>query len=264
MERPVYGVVLTAGSQVKESPNFLNPTKRYVDDDGEFIFRLQKRIEPDLEGKMRLIPAIEALSNGEIDRLLIAGGAKNHDTPLARIYTNWTKRFEARINARRDKLGLAAIHADSIVEVRGGVHTPSDLAKTKNLLERLGWNANLVLYSSGYQFLRRAVKDFTRDYSLGSVSGVPSEVAILRRHRFYKHTIAKILPNEFVEEMIRRNQKVDKYPKIVEHVAAYLVRAAKPEADKNKKPITIASGIAATLALAIAVKKSHQRAQHAA
>ncbi len=263
MERPVYGVVLTSGSQIKESPNFLNPSQRYVDEDGEFIFRLQRRVEPDLEGKIRLIPAIEALSVGKIDRLLIAGGARNHDIPLARIYTNWAKGFETVINIRRNKLGLAAIHEDSIVEVRGGVHTPSDLAKTEKTLEQRGWNADIILFSSNYQFLRRAVKDFMQSYSLGQVRTVSSDVEILGRHRLYPGIVAKVLPHEFIEEMIMRNHKIDKYPKIVENAAAYLVRAVKPEADKNKKPITIAVAVAASLAVAVAARKSHQRAQRA-
>lgn len=264
MERPVYGVVLTAGSQIKESPNFLNPKRRYVDEDGEFIFWLQKRVEPDLEGKMRLIPAMEALSKGEIDRLLIAGGARNYDFPLAGIYTRWAKGFENAINSRRDKLGLAAIHEDSIVEVRGGVHTPSDLAKTEKMLEQKGWNANLILFSADYQFLRRAVKDFMQNYSLGQVETVSSDMAILRRHRFYQEIIARVLPHEFVEGMIRRNENIDKYPKIIEHIAAYLARGVKPEVDKNKKAITIASGVVATIAIALMAKKSCQKAQHAA
>lgn len=264
MERPVYGVVLTSGSQIKESPNFLNPSQRYIDEDGEFIFRLQRRVEPDIEGKIRLIPAIEALSMGKIDRLLIAGGARNNDIPLARIYTDWVKGFENAINLRRSKLGLAAIHTDSIIEVKGGVHTPSDLAKTEKMLEQRGWNADLILFSSSHQFLKRAVKDFMQSYSLGEVRTVSSDAEILGRHRLYPSIASKILSPEFIEEMVRRNHKIDKYPKIVENVAAYLVRAIKPEAEKNKKSITIAAGIVASFAIVLAAKKSCQQGQRAA
>lgn len=51
MER--IGVVLTAGSQIKNSPVFDNPDERFVDEDGEFIFKRRSRIEPDLEDKIR-------------------------------------------------------------------------------------------------------------------------------------------------------------------------------------------------------------------
>ena len=244
MERPVWGIVLTAGSQEKSSPVFCNPKFRYVDEDGEFIYKLRQRIEPDLEGKLRLIPAIDALAKGQIDRILIAGGALNHDTPLARIYTDWAKRFTGRINREREKHGLASLHENSIVEVVGGVHTPSDLSKAKKLLEKNGWLAKLKIFSSRYQFLRRAVKDFIRDYQYGEVETIPSEVAIKSRHRLYSDISEKILTEEFVENMIERNAKIDNYPKFIEHIAAYASRAIKPEVEKHKKKLGLASATA--------------------
>lgn len=212
MERLTLGVVLTAGSQEKQ--------------------RGGHRIEPDLEGKLRIIPAIDELSNGQIDRILIAGGAKNYNTPLAHIYLEYAKRFTGRINRRRNELGLTNIQEDTLIEVKGGIHTASDLAKTKQFILDKDWYANIKLNSSGYQLKRRAIKDFIKNYHLGDVTIIPSEAELPRRHPLYKRVAERVLPIEFVNIMIERNSKIDKYPKYVEHVAAYFVRVVKPVVEK--------------------------------
>jgi len=78
------GILLTAGSQEK--------------------LRGGQRIEPDLEGKVRALGALDDLANGKIDRLFVVGGAKAHDRPHAEHYKNFLRRFTRKYSLKEDSI----------------------------------------------------------------------------------------------------------------------------------------------------------------
>ena len=129
--RLAYGVVLTAGAQVKESP-FWVEEKKVTDQSGKVI--TGKRIEPDPEGKMRTLAALHDLLSGRIDRILLAGGARIEDNssdesvyiPLAHIYARYLKRLTKAHN----------LNPRLIQIVNGGVNTSTDLKKNKRLIKK--------------------------------------------------------------------------------------------------------------------------------
>src|SRR3989344_3547437 len=96
--RLAYGAVLTAGYQIKKSPDFTHP---WIDEDGEHIYPYKYRTGPDPEGKMRALAAFHDLQSGRINRILVAGGSRVEDysgdksvyVPLARIYARYLKRL---------------------------------------------------------------------------------------------------------------------------------------------------------------------------
>lgn len=203
MEREVYGVVLTAGSQIKRSPVFEDS---YTN--GQLTSHYRERIEPDREGKMRFLSGLDDLQKGKISRLLIAGGAKNHGIPLSKIYLNYAKRFLKRYN----------LPQDSIQQVLGGTNTLSDLDKTKRYLEEEELEVNLNLYSSSYHLERKSIRDFLKKFKNCYISFVEAEDKIEERHRFYGESgrslelgpvSERILTSEFVETMRTRNKRVD-------------------------------------------------------
>lgn len=201
-----WGIVLTAGSQKKQSPSGV------------------ERIEPDLEGKMRSLSALHDLVGGRIRGILVAGGARNHGIPLARIYKSYLDRFQSHYD----------LEEDQIVEIKGGVSTPSDLRKTREELKNRQYLGDLVVYSSGYHFERNSINDFVFEYVIklqrGHISLTKAEEKILERHRFYRAFKDKgliserILTPEHVEAMRTRNQRVDRFPGFVSEIGAYLMR----------------------------------------
>jgi len=237
-----WGIVLTAGSQIKTGGGY--------------------RIEPDLEGKMRSLAALQDLATGRIHGILVAGGARNYGRPLAEIYTNYLVPFLNRYN----------FSPDQIVEVKGGVNTPSDLRKTTRFLRRVDYHGDIILYSSSYQFERRAIKRFIERFELGRVSLEPAETKILERHRFYGAyygrypylgSIAeRILTAEFVEAMRIRNQDIDRFPESIEYAGAYSDRVVKPEI-KNHPRLAAAAGIVGVLACALLYRRATSRAKQA-
>jgi hypothetical protein len=144
----------------------------------------------------------------------VAGGARNHGIPLANTYARYLKRFLKRYN----------LDENQIQEIKGGVHTASDLRKTKRKLLKDRYRGNVVIYTSSYQYERRAIGNFVRDFELGIVDLISAEEKILERHRYYSIIREKILTSEFVDNMRTRNMKVDRFPKWLEEVAAYLSR----------------------------------------
>lgn len=226
MERLTYGVVLTAGSQIKKSPVFDNQDERFVDEDGEFIYRHRSRIEPDLEGKMRLISALEDLENGRIEKILIAGGARNFNRPLASIYLEWLNRY----------VEMGRISPGSVEEVKGGVNTETDLEKTTKMLKSKKFEGEIILYSSGYHFERRSISRYKKRFKMGQVVTQASETKIQERHRNYRRQSKdrsgenrpplpwRILSPRHLEAMRARNRMMDKIPQPILDFGAYLLR----------------------------------------
>lgn len=219
------GIVLTAGSDIKRAPVYSNP---YIDDDGERIYPWSYRLEPDIEGKMRSIAAIDDLVTGKISKIYIAGGAPNYGKPLANIYFEYLNRFVKRYNLR----------SDQIVEVFGGINTLSDLSETKATLERKKFTGDLVLYSSGYHLDRNSSQNFAREYKKGEVSFVHAEARIKNRHRLYGEAGRRlklgpigerVLTPMFLEQMYARNRKVDLVNKLhgtwLVQMLAYIARS---------------------------------------
>lgn len=214
MERPRIRIVLTAGAQIKRSPVFENPDERYTDEDGEFIYKFRARIEPDLEGKMRLISALEDIQNGRITKILIAGGAKNFGRPLALIYLDWLNRY----------VRMGRIPYGSTDAIRGGVNTETDLEKTKKELDKSRFNGQLILYSSGYHFERRSIAKFKKRYPEGTIETVNAEEKVLERRNLFGRIVPKILTVEHLSAMRARNRKMDKLPQFALNLGAYLLR----------------------------------------
>ena len=206
MERPRYGVVLTAGSKEKTLGGY--------------------RLEPDPEGKMRLIAGLHDLVNGKLDKLYIAGGARNFGTPLANIYTQYAKRFVERYQ----------LSPDMVIEVKGGVNTETDMEKTKRLLKKENFRGDLSIYSSGYHFERESINNFIRKFSMGTVFTLASETRIQERHNLYRYQPNnndgkkmpplpwRILNPDHLSKMRGRNRNMDRLPQFALNLGAYLLR----------------------------------------
>lgn len=227
-EQPVYGVVLTAGARRKRAADFAHP---WIDEDGEAIYPWKYRIEPGLEGKMRLLAALTDLVDGRVSKIFIAGGARNYHQPLANIYFDYAQRLVRRY-------GLSS---DQVVVIEGGVNTETDLEKTKKALRKEGFRGDIVLYSSGYHFERRSIERFRRKFKLGNVETQAAETKIQKRHRLYQKLHPYIDPQtkdiidwrplswlilnpNHLSAMRARNKKMDRIPQLALNIGAYIAR----------------------------------------
>ena len=218
--RLTYGVVLTAGAQVKKSPFWLEE-KKVTDQSGTVM--MGKRIEPDPEGKMRVLAALHDLLNGRIDRILLAGGSRVEDNssdesvyvPLAHIYARYLKRLTKvhNLNPRRVQI------------VNGGVNTSTDLKKTKALLKKRRLPNDVRVYSTSYQLRRRAVRRFLQDKDL-DVHLERAELKIIERHKRpgIVKIIDRILTKEHLDEMRKISFASEFLPPFVWDPTVYILR----------------------------------------
>ena len=217
--RLTYGVVLTAGAQVKKSPFWLEE-KKVTDQSGKVM--MGKRIEPDPEGKMRALAALHDLLNGRIDRILLAGGSRVEDNssdesvyvPLAHIYARYLKRL-TKAHSLNPRL---------IQIVNGGVNTSTDLRKTKVLLKKR-IPKNVRVYSTSYHLRRKTVRRFLQDKDL-DVRLEKAELKIIERYKrpvIFK-IIDRILTKEHLGEMKRISFASELLPSFVWDPAVYILR----------------------------------------
>lgn len=165
-----------------------------------------ERIEPDMEGKIRTLAAIEDLRIGVIRKIMIAGGQPAFAAPLAEIYCNYTRRY-----------GLT----DDQVEIyAAGMETGSDIRGAVQVLATENADDNLVVYSSGYHLGR--AKDILERKGY-TIATVPAEQKTLERWNKMKtkllekwfgfdqqQVISSVYSNEFVTYMAAREEKVKK------------------------------------------------------
>ncbi|OGD85336.1 hypothetical protein A2164_04565 [Candidatus Curtissbacteria bacterium RBG_13_35_7] len=153
------------------------------------------RIEPNLEGKVRALGALDDLANEQIDTLFVVGGAKSYDKPLARYYKNFLRRFIKRYN----------LTEGSIEELPGGVETGSDLKAVIKQLQSLGLDKNLRIYSTGFH-LERAQKIMK---ILGyKVTVISTEDLTRTRSKKHPGVVDNIITPEFIEEMNEREKRI--------------------------------------------------------
>ena len=98
------GVILTAGVQKKT--------------------RGGDRIEPDLEGKIRLLQALDDLAEGRLDKVVVTGGAVKFGKGEADYYAEYLNRKRQAINP----------DLPPIQSVTKGIETESDLKAVSALI----------------------------------------------------------------------------------------------------------------------------------
>lgn len=211
MERVPTGIVLTAGSQTKESPIWIRNREKLISAGSVAV---RTRIEPDLEGKLRLLAALTDLQSGLISRLIVAGGAKNNSVPLARIYCAWLDRYA----------NMGKIYPHQIIELKGGVNTETDLNKAKQKLKKESYSGNLRLYSSGYHFERKSIDTFKKHFPEVDISTTVAEIKIQERRPIYGQIMGRILTPEHIANMRARNRKMDRMPQFALNLGAYILR----------------------------------------
>ena len=126
----------------------------------------QKGYEPDLEGKVRTLAAIEDLENSAITDLIIAGGMRFHNQSLGEIYRNYAVRFTSKVT--------------QVSFVEGGIETGSDLRQAlySQKGDKKSANDQIVVYSSGFHGQR--AREICRREGIDVVT-VAAEEKILQR-----------------------------------------------------------------------------------
>jgi len=110
------------------------------------------KIIPDLEGKKRLLLALEDLINGVAQKVIITGGKiQGIPTPLGKIYGDYAREIlqrYSRIYEDREFL------PSQIEAFTGGGETISDVEEVIQALEKRGEEEDLILYTSKWHVPR--------------------------------------------------------------------------------------------------------------
>src|SRR3989344_2975642 len=157
------GIILTAGVQEKTRGGY--------------------RVEPDLEGKIRSLLALQDLKLGAVDRLIVTGGQPVFGKGVAEHYASYLNRKLSAIN-----LDLPQVQAVTDV-----IETESDLKAVSEFIKK---DDRVIIYSSAYHLRRKAASTLNR---LGFLTAKdPSERRLKEKDRRYERIINGVLNPRFV------------------------------------------------------------------
>lgn len=166
------GILLTAGSVEKTQGGY--------------------RVEPNPEGKIRAIGALDDLAKGNINRIYVLGGQISYGEPLSTHYVNFLKRFGHKYNLPKD----------AIQRLPGAVDTTSDLKRaTKDLPASKLKNA--VIYSNEFHLESAALAMQTFGFDTETC---PTDQITRSRHPLYPKVIDRIMTEDFLAEMKKRER----------------------------------------------------------
>jgi len=169
------GILLTAGSQEKTRGGY--------------------RIEPDLEGKVRALGALDDLAHRQIDRLFVVGGQQSQDRPVSEHYKRFLKRFINRYN----------LDEQAIEDLPGGVDTGSDLKKAAEELRNMGLDHSLRIYSTSFHLKRASTVMKSLGYKVETIS---TEDLTKSRSKRHPKVVDSIITPEFLKRMNDREKRI--------------------------------------------------------
>lgn len=150
------------------------------------------RIEPNPEGKIRAIGALDDFTNGRISKVYVLGGQVMFGEPLSAPYVDYLKRFSQRYGYSRDL----------IQRLPGAVDTTSDLKKATEELPKEEIR-NAVIYSNEFHLESAAMAMST--FGLNAETR-PTDQITKARHHLYPKVVDRILSTDFLAEMEKRER----------------------------------------------------------
>ena len=166
------GVLLTAGAQEKTNGGL--------------------RIEPDPEGKIRAIGALDDLIKGRITQICVLGGQTMYGQPLSSHYAAYLSRFSHRYGFPEDR----------IQRLLGAVDTTSDIKRATEELPREELE-NAVIYSNEFHLESAAITMSTFGFN---VETRPTDKITKARHHLYPKVVDRILTEDFLDKMEKRER----------------------------------------------------------
>ncbi len=168
------------------------------------------RVVPDLEGKMRMLAAVEDLRNGVIDELIITGGASTESEVTAETMLKTARGFARKGREENDEL------AGKIRTVSSGAETYTDLkAVFKDIGREEGVDATLV-YTSPYHIDRAATFCESMGF-MGVFVDTPKKVLERwkegKRHEGVKW-LDEFLKGDYMKARRKREEKTKKFLKL--------------------------------------------------
>ena len=200
------GIVLTAGAEWKRSPILDSSGVRQVDSSGKIIYG--QRLVPILEGQLRSMVAFRGLTCGNINGLIIVGGALKHGRPEADIYRDYLLPCAVR----------KGIDPNSLMVIKGGRNTDSDLELVRRLLVESNYRGTLAIYSSGYHLVTRPVIEFVKRLKCQAT------LERVEEDSTYRRIAQRIFTPAYIAKQEERYHRRDYFPSRIRRVAAHLLR----------------------------------------
>ena len=200
------GIVLTAGAERKRSPILDSAGVRQVDSSGNIIYG--QRLMPILEGQLRSMVALRGLACGNIDGLIIVGGALKDGRPEADIYREY-------LLPCAERRGIDPSH---LMVIKSGRNTDSDLDHLRRLLMEFNYGGTLAIYSSGYHLAAKPVQEFVKKLKCQTIFERVEEDST------YKRVAKRIFTPAYVAKQEKRYRRRDYFPSRVRKVVAYFIR----------------------------------------
>lgn len=150
------------------------------------------RIEPNPEGKIRAVGALDDFVNGRVTKVYVLGGQVMHGEPLSTHYVDYLRRFSQRY----------AYSRESIQRLPGAVDTTSDLKKATEELPKEELE-NAVIYSNKFHLESAAMAMSTFGFN---VETRPTDQITKARHHLYPKVVDRVITEDFLADMNKRER----------------------------------------------------------